>query len=245
MKNLYSCLTVLFILSACSTEPERSDAELKVSPSMTATIAHRNSADMPANRDNPYDVVGQVHNDILYAYYDNWPLAVGVAAVKNRVMTIANAMPAFTAVKGINYQDMNVSTIESLLSNPNNCVAQTVGASVLSPAAKTSLTAFSNDFFDMMVNEDDYAIIYERICSYEATVLASALLTVQDQRAILMTTSIARYTAKPPKKKPKKNTDPDWTIWVGNLMGGLTGAQNDTADAIATAIITGIAQNPQ
>ena len=59
----------------------------------------------------------------------------------------------------------------------------------------------------------------------------------------MTSTSILRFSAYRAKKKPKKNTDPDWLIWVTHVYGAEEGAEENEAKAIVTALVTGIVSN--
>jgi hypothetical protein len=106
-----------------------------------------------------------------------------------------------------------------------------------------SLTAFITSFelcFHAGYESDD---LYEKVIDYETTVLQNSGFTANDKRVILTTTSITRHSSYLARKKPKKNTDPDWTILIGNIVAAVDGAEDGAANAVVAALVAGIAQN--
>ena len=85
--------------------------------------------------------------------------------------------------------------------------------------------------------------MYNAVIKYEYTVINNGLITGNDKRIILTTTSILRYSSYRAKKKPKKSTDPDWLISVGHAFGTEEGAEENTAKAIVEGLVTGIVSN--
>ncbi|WP_298152253.1 hypothetical protein [Flavobacterium sp.] len=247
MKNLCSCLLVLILLNSCSddtgTNATDNQSAVTTQPEAASTIAHRLAGEMPANSDNAYDMAGKVYNEIFYSYYDGSSLPIGLTAIRDRVNLVSNLNPRFIACKGSLYRGVQLSKVQSILNNPLTCINDILIGTGMSIPARVSLSTFTTGILSLTAKTEDYATIYDSICNYEAAVLADPLLTAKDKKVILITTSIARHSIYCAKKKPKKNTDPDWTIFIGNIIGGTYGGDNDVAEAIETALVTGIAQN--
>lgn len=113
----------------------------------------------------------------------------------------------------------------------------------MSAAAKSSLTDFVNSFIVLFDNEYNCEVLYQAVVDYETIVLKDSLLTAKDKRIILTTTSIARHSAYLARKKPKKNTDPDWTILVVNIVAAADGAEYGLAESVTEGLVAGIASN--
>lgn len=113
----------------------------------------------------------------------------------------------------------------------------------MTAAGKVSLDSFVNSLLSLLDKEDNCDVFYDFVVNYEATIINNPLLTERDKRIILTTSSIARHTTYRAMKRPKKNTDPDWDLLIGNIMGGTDGAIYNRAEAITMALVTGIAQN--
>lgn len=54
---------------------------------------------------------------------------------------------------------------------------------------------------------------------------------------------MARHSAYMARKKPKKNTDPDWTILVVNIVAAADGAENGMAKSVTEGLVGGITSN--
>lgn len=246
MKNLCSCLFILTLFSSCSNDgTNATDDQTAViaQPENTVVSANRNANEMPANSDNLYDYAGKMHNEILYNYYNGSPLPAGLPTVRDRVMIIANATAGFNESKSALYQEIPLIRVQSILNSPTTCINDVISGTGMSVTGKTSLNAFTISLLTLVAKENEYKPIYESICNYESTVINDMLLTQRDKKTILTTTSIARFAIYAARKRPKKNTDPDWTIFIGNIAAGTFGGDTDIASAVASALITGIAQN--
>lgn len=247
MKNLCSCLLVLILLNSCSDDTGINATEdqsaVTAQPEAASTIAYRLAGEMPANSDNSYDIAGKVHNEIFYSYYDSSSLPTSLTAIRDRVNLFANANSGFIECKGSLYHGVQLSKVQSILNNPGSCINDVLTSTGMSILGKVSLSTFTTGILSLTAKTEEYKEIYDSICNYETAVLADPLLTARDKRVILITTSIARHSIYCAKKKPKKNTDPDWTIFIGNIMAGTYGGDSDVAEAIETALVTGIAQN--
>lgn len=208
-----------------------------------ATNQNRSAQEMPANVDNPYDATGALHNELLYHYYDSLPLPTTVAAVRQRLLGIANGNTVFLNAKGLHYDAPSEAVIQELLGAPTTSLLTSLNSTAMSAAAKSSLSSYIVKLMPLAVSEGTYEVIYDDICDYETTVLSSMALTPTDKKIILQTTSILRFSIHVKKKRPKKNTDPDWLMWVGHASGAISGG-DDPAEAAVTALISGIAQNP-
>jgi len=245
MKKLCSCLLILTYLTSCSDDIDTNviDSQNAISATATNGSANRIAGEMPANSDNPFENVGHVYDEMLTAYYASGALPTGIAAITANVKTVGDATAGYSALKGSSYRDVQQEWISYIISHPTTCIADIVNGTGLSASAKISLAAFISNVDVMSHKETDFLPIYNFICDYETAILANPLLTAKDKKIILTVTSISRYSLSKAKKRPKKNTDPDWTVFIGNLTAGTYGGDNDAAEAIATALVTGIAQN--
>src|SRR5690606_5308525 len=146
-------------------------------------------------------------------------------------------------LKKTTYQGVCISCVEYIIDHQSTCVFEIISDSNMSRNAKASLNEFTTSFISLFNHEQDDAILNQTLVAYERDVLESYLLTEADKEIILTSTSILRYTSYRAKKKPKKNTDPDWTILVGNIASSIEGSYYGPAEAVIRALVTGIAQN--
>ena len=113
----------------------------------------------------------------------------------------------------------------------------------LTSGAKSSLIAFINSLMVTFQTESNCDVLYNYVVTYEKSIVNNPALTSRDKQIILITTSVARHTAYLAKKRPKKNTDPDWTVLIGHVAAAVDGAENGMAESITMGLATGIAQN--
>jgi hypothetical protein len=238
MKKLYSCLLILTFFTSC-TEDSNTLQEVK-----TNANANRATNEVLAlNNNNPYDTVGQLHDELFETYYASGNLPNDINLIINKVESIANSNSTFIAMKGVNYKDVTQQSVTYILEHKSTCVTDIISNSSMTSAAKLSLTDFINYLLLLFPSESSGDVLSDFVIKYENTVIANPLLTTNDKRIMLITTSIARHSAYMARKKPKKNTDPDWTILVGHVIAATEGAEEGSAKAITLALVTGIAQN--
>lgn len=238
MKKIYSCLLILTFFTSCTDD---SNTQQEVD---TNTIANRAINELsPLNSDNPYDAVGQLHDTLFETYYASENLPSDINGIINRVETIANSNSAFTALKDTNYQPVSQLRVQYLLEHQSTCVDDVISNSSMSVAAKLSLTDFINSLVAFFPTEFNGDILSDFVIKYETAVLANPAFTTNDKRIMLITTSIARHSAYMARKKPKKNTDPDWTVLVVNIIAASDGAENGMAKSVTEGLVGGIASN--
>lgn len=237
MKTLYSCLIILTFFTSCSTDSDTAQQDA------ITTVTNRTVNLLPGNNANPYDEAGWLHNELFESYYASDNLPISISGIANRVEAIANANAGFNAIKTSTYHNVSETRVQYILDHKNTCVTDIISASSLTTKAKSSLGTFITSLVVVFDTETNCDVLYQFVADYEKEVLNDSLLTAKDKQIILTTTSIARHSAYLAKKKPKKNTDPDWTILVTNVVAAADGAEYGSAEAITMALTTGIAQN--
>lgn len=238
MKFYYLCLFFLPFFISCSNSTDTANKN----------SFHRfaeTTVDMTAvNNGNPYDIAGQLHNQLLlsYCYGENIPMTL--TGVINVTTSLANEMPTFmNLTQGKTYSFLASERVAYIVSHIDSCPPEIINASLATDSAKIGFRDFISTLLSLCAKEDDYAIIYKYVRGYEDSVLNDKTLTEQDRRIILITTSIARHSAYTRKKKPKQNKDPEWLLMVGNIMAATEGATVSTEEAIMRGLITGIVEN--
>jgi|SRR6218665_1931602 len=236
MKKFYSCLIILTFFASCAND-ENNDQESDTSLSKKGADAL-----LPANVVNPYDHAGRIYDELFDSYYDGSIRPASIESVILQVEAIANANESLNDLDD-GHLPLFVERIQYLAGLGNGDIASIVTTSGLSPAAKTSFSNFLISITALYDSETDASKMYNAIVKYEGTVLNNESLTFNDQRVILTTTSIMRYSSYRAKKKPKKNTDPYWNIWVTHVFGGEEGAEENLEKAILQGLVIGIVSN--
>lgn len=238
MKTLYSCLFILTFFISCDGE-----SELSTNKDSQNGIVERITTELPGNADNPYDETGWVHNEIFSSYYESENKPSTIQGIIGKVEDLTAANINFKVLKTSSYQPVSATRVQYLLDHQSTCVGDVISKSSLSSEAKQSLSTFVNSFIPFFETETDCVVLYNYVVAYEHAVNTATGLTARDKQIILTTTSVARHSAYLARKKPKRNTDPDWTILVGNVIAAAEGADLGMAEAITEGLVTGIAQN--
>lgn len=241
MKSYYLCLFLLPLFISCSNSSD------SVSLDSTNDVVHRYDQlidTIPINNANPYDLAGQIHNELLFSYYYENTLPLTLTGIINTSTSIANTTPSFIQLIQARPYLFNASgRVAYIISHLDSCQSEIINASLETESGKTSLRNFIRSLLSLCETEDDFAVIYKYVIAYEDGVLNDKMLTDKDKKVILTTTSIARHSAYARKKKPKKNNDPEWLLMVGNIMAATEGATESTEEAVMRSLITGIVEN--
>lgn len=230
--------TSFFMLFSCTNDSESKENEV-----VSAMSAYRTTSELPANSANIYDVYGSIQYDLLLAYYQTEAQPVALLAIANRIDSIANSNSDFQGVKDAGYERPNLTRIEYILSTKITCATGIISGMPISIQAKSSLSNFVSAVLDFSNHEEDYAVIYDYIVSYESEVMKDSLLDSNDQKILLTVSSIARYATYAKKKRPKKNMDPDWDVLVSCILSSAEGANFGAAEAIVYGLVAGVAEN--
>jgi hypothetical protein len=238
MKTIYSRLFILTFFTSCvedtsSSAPMTSNRELF---NTTTTV-------LPGNTLNPYDEAGWIHNALFETYYESSNKPTTVPVIISRVETIAASNPNFTILKTVDYHPVAAVRMQYLMDHKTTFLSEVIASSTLSSGAKLSLSSFMTSFQDKFAVEPSCDSLYKYVVAYEKTVLDNTTFNLRDKQLMLTTTSIARHTGYLAKKKPKKNTDPDWNILVLHLAATLDGAEYGTAESVSEGLVAGIVSN--
>lgn len=238
MKTFYSCLFILTFFISCD-----SDSEIASQRTVNSVITSRIATELPGNIDNPYDEAGWVHNEIFESYYASGIKPTTISGIVERVEVLADANVNFKAIKTATYHNVSATRVQYILDRKSTCVTDVISNSSLTQGAKSSLTTFINSLVTTFATESNCDVLYNYVVAYEKNIISDSSLTGKDKQIILITTSVARHSAYLAKKRPKKNTDPDWTILVGNVIAATDGAEYGMAEAITEGLVAGIASN--
>ena len=206
-------------------------------------FTNRTITDIPGNAANPYDEAGWIHNELFETYYESANKPTTMAGVLSLVQAIADSNPNFKAIKTETYHAVSAERIQYLLNNKDACFATILASSTLSASAKLSLSNFVTSLHEKFAIESSCDVLYNYVVAYESLVLDNPTFDSRDKQVILTTTSVVRHTVYLAKKKPKKNTDPDWTILILHIAAVVDGAENGMTEAITEGLVTGIVSN--
>ncbi|MFD2907949.1 hypothetical protein ACFSX9_04300 [Flavobacterium ardleyense] len=195
----------------------------------------------PENSLNPNDYVGQVYSELFDDYYDGSATIFTLDSVSKRVTFLANENPNFISFSGFPYLFSSKDKAAYLLADGST--AATVASSLETIEAKQQLNTFISSLLPLYATEETYGVLHSFIVSFESDVLTSQHIGVSDKKIILTTTSIIRYAVYKSKKRPKKNTDPEWDLMVWAIIGGVEGRTESIEDAVVLSLICGVVSN--
>lgn len=195
------------------------------------------------NLSNPYDVVGQAYYSLYDTYYSAKHDLSTVEAVVDTLTVMAVQDSVFVSLAPASYQFTAQTDVVAILSCDTICQDALLTTCFVSASTRNGFKAFLEDYVLLCEGSSDYSSIHNYVVAYENSILGDTLLSLPEKRLLMIATSIARHTAHAKKKKPKKNTDPEWTLLVTNLYGALDGGMRSDADAVIEALAVGILIN--
>jgi hypothetical protein len=240
MKNisLWLVIVALLIVSCTADTIDTTESiDSKVSSKKSGKTARLVQNLRPENPANVYDFAGKLHNDILDIYLTGNYQYNTIAEIAQQIeaITMVNSDSVFAGLK--TNQPVNIEEIQEIVNNPQSELNESIANSSMTNGAKDSLSSFMNTL--LLWENDEYETIYQSIISYESSVIANTQFTSEDKRIILTTSSIARYSLY----YAKERKDKDWDSSVGNRVGGVSGAIDNSSTAIIRSLVTGILIN--
>lgn len=240
MKNISLGLVILSLLIvSCTTDfiDNTESINGKVSSKKSEKSARIVQNLTPENPANIYDLAGKLHNDILDIYLAGNYQYNTIAQISQQVEAIAAENNDLMLLNLETNLPINLEIIQEIVNNPQAKLDEAIANSTMTNLAKGSLSSFMNDV--LLWENDEYGAIYQSIISYESSVITNPQFNNEDKRIILTTSSIVRYSLY----YAKGRKDEDWDSSVGNRVGGLSGAINNSSIAITRSLVTGIMIN--
>lgn len=241
MKFFNLCLIFFVLFISCTTSD--SDISTPLSQKDKSFSAERLFEGNPSNVLNPYDVAGRLHLELYYSYYEGNNLPHDLATISERVVSLANQNNLFTSLSSIPYSYVMEDRVAYVLANGSCCHQEIIATTVESEEASNHLSYIISTVLPYCESAEDYASIYSFVTTFEESILLSKNLTSSDKQIILTTTSIIRYATYERKRKPKKNTDPEWDLMIGNIVGSIEGGSYSIEDAVVMSLVCGIVEN--
>lgn len=237
MKNYLIILLYAVLFASCeSTETELTNTE-------SSHFNKKTQDPSPVNPANTFDYVGQVHYDLLRSYYADSFLPKSSDSIVGQVNLKASAHPFFDGFLITDYNLVPLSRIDMIVANSEYEFSSIVANLPLSIQTKNDFSAFVATVLSKVDYDVDYEAIYNYVVLYESTLQHSKDISASEKEYLLSVTSIIRHSVFAKRKRPKKNTDPDWDWLTANITGAVEGAQYGKSHAILTALKAGIIEN--
>lgn len=229
MKKLLSLslfLSLTFL--SCSTDE---DIEMNGTESGTSAINHKKENPhswSPQNTANSYDNAGILYRQILEEYYTNTPTNTTPSQIIFDIESIANNFSEFDPMKNNNYSPIAYNNINWILSTDESYHTAISNNNNLSVTAKNQLENLAAALTLMIDSEATAKSIHDYIVGFEVLISSNTVLTANDKKAILTSSSIARH-ANYLRRKGRR-----WDIHHG-ITGSIYGSNENMAKAITTA----------
>ena len=237
MKNYLIILLYALLFASCeSTETELTSTEV-------SHFSKKTQDTTPLNPANTFDYVGQVHYDLSLSYYSSLLLPKTIDSIISKVNLEASEHFYFDGFLSSDYNLVPQSRIEAIVANSEDEFTSIVDDLQLSPQVKNDFSAFVATVLSKVDHDVDYEAIYNYVVLYESTLQDSKDISASEKEYLLSVTSIIRHSVYAKRKRPKKNTDPDWDWLTANITGAVEGAQYGKSHAVLTALKAGIIEN--
>jgi len=223
-----AAFTVLFI--GCNNDDEIS--QMRLTEENSNDIFAKQGETKPFNAANPYDVAGELHNQILELYFEQEYLPENIEDVDEEIHALILEK---TGVSDSLYLDLSV--IEDILAVPYSSFLEIVDNPALSSYGQSGFIDFVDSL--LLVKSAPYEDLYDFITQYESDVLLDTLLSTNEKRIFLTTTSIIRYSIY----FEKRRKDKDWESSVGNIAAAMSGAYEDSISAVTLALVAGLSKD--
>ncbi|TDP00303.1 hypothetical protein [Flavobacterium sp. 245] len=236
MKNLLVMLVIIVSLLVSCTNENIDENTTLVENSLSKKKSNHSGkmiqTTSPENPDNPYDIAGKIHNDILDSYLTaSYPFTTMIQ-ISHTVDSISALNNDFTNLQAT--LPLNFGEIQETVDSPQLKLEQAIANSGMTNAAKICLADFMASI--VLWETGEYEVIHPSIISFETSVINNTQFTNEDKRIILTTSSIARYSIY----YAKEIKDKDWETSVGNRVGALQGAIANSSTAVNRSVLTGI-----
>lgn len=237
MKRLLFCLFFSYLFLSC-----QFDESIGTSVSSASHVLSKVVID-PSHSANPYDSTGQVFSSLYDLYYDK-SLTIGTLdSLRSEVEMIAFETPLFDFYQS-DYVSPSISRLDSLVCHPHASFDVLLLSSSTSTTLKSDFSAFLEQAVQRAENETlSYSSFHAYCVDFEESILEDNTLSLYEQRVILTTCSVFRYSTFAKKKRPKKNTDPEWDLMVGNFTAAFAGALHNNGSSAVYALMVGIYSN--
>lgn len=144
------------------------------------------------NSNNPFDFIGQIHNEILNEYKYRKVKDTSIAEIKESVKEIALDNKNFLSILGNNeYLVVDDSLIYAGIADYQNNFSTVIDSLPTSIKSKNGLKGLLNF---VMTFEGSYYEYYSEIFLLEETVLGNKSLNLKEKEIILSAVATARYS---------------------------------------------------
>lgn len=154
--------------------------------------------EITVNQDNPYNFVGQIHNEILYDYLvENDDNVENVDSLIFKVEKIAFDNSNFQNYNNSNYTSPNSAALTYGASDFVNGYSNVIGNMAISSAAKTKISELVDYFFDKVNNntEPSYTDVNLFLNNFENSIIVGPnSFTTEEKKVLFSAVATAKYS---------------------------------------------------
>ena len=192
------------------------------------------------NSENPFDFVGAINAQLYADYYHLTSRDSSLSSVIMDVVTLAHSNASFQGLSTSPYSFKSLEQLHYILSSPSDSLlTESVQAAVSDPQLQGEFISFIEGIL-AGANERSSISLYDEITIFEDEVSNNPSIQSDDKRVLLATTSVLRFQLSKKKRRPKKNTDPDWDLMLTTMGATVIGAKDGVQDAIILSLISEI-----
>jgi hypothetical protein len=229
MKNLLITYVLLCLLTSCTSDSDSNPIEVN-----NVSIEKLGNAQIgPENKLNPFDKKGALYYGALADYQSKNQVPNSIKEITEQIRYISSKIGKKNITqKGIIV--FNDSIVESIMSDPDNCMINIVQNSQLASNAKSTLI----NFLQGVINHRqlDFTITYDYIVNFEETITDDTSFDEEETETILTITSISRYSLY----SETERKDKDWDLSAGNKPARKFFASNETSIISIIALLKSI-----
>lgn len=221
MKNYLYVLTIFSVLS-CTTE--NNDYELETKTFKDLTKSNAGGISSPAYAGNPYDHIGDAYNTVYDAYET---IAIKSTDPTVIVATVESLVDELGMMSNSDYIPITAMGIIALKESATT-------TSALTSVVKNQLVELVDQLQILKNANEPYDIACLKIIENENAWQLSTVLTQNEKKILLYTSSVLRYSLYNTSKKKRK--DRDWELSVGNIMATAYGATLSVPNTIVVSV---------
>jgi hypothetical protein len=222
MKNFLLCIVTSIFIVSCS-----SDSDIESQENASHKAEAKDKLQLAENPINPFDAKGKKIYETLALYYESNHSPNSVSDLTKQIVYISEKFDskAGNTKRLITFND---EIVESIMSDPDNCMITIVENSALSSYAKTSLINFLQNL--IIKRQEAFNISYNFISGYESTILNDEVLISEEEETVLTVASISRYSLY----SAEERRDRDWELLIGSKPAAPFFEKNE--DSVITII---------
>jgi hypothetical protein len=232
MKTLFFILAGLFLFTSCSSDY---DGSVTGSHALISSSGLK-MGDDPSNGFNPYDVYGAMYLAFEEFFITGDTLPKAYVQLVTELTALVESDSLFVSMQEPTFQLLNETQLNKLQDYFPLYDAY-IGSTPFSPKEQYYMNALLRAVSPLYEKDTSYATIYATIVAVEGLVATDVVMTTAEKQTVFVLSSLFRHAAYAKRKRPKKNTDPEWDLLVIHFMGSVEGLSYGSASAITGALL--------